>query len=136
MNELKKEHLINMSQDMQLLERTNTLSKYVEQIESKFLMVKESGEKGDFFNEVKPFADEVQQVNNEWKEEAKAWININKPRNLNGNQIDSASEQIDMISVQSFYPETSRTRFINYVQSVRYVLTLLQTYLDKYERKK
>lgn len=122
-----------MENHSMLIDLNERLSEYTRQIENKFLSVKETGEKGDFFTEVKPFADEVQAVSERWKKEATAWIVKNRPRNLHESQIDSAAEQIEMISVQSFFPETSRTRFINYLQSVRFVLTLLQSSIDKYE---
>jgi hypothetical protein len=115
-----------------LVDLNERMFEYTREIESKFLSVKESGEKGDFFNEVKPFADEVKEVSERWRKEATVWIMNNRPRNLHENQIDSAAEQIEMISVQSFFPETSRTRFINYLQSVRFVLTLLRSSIDKY----
>ena len=116
-----------------LVDLNERMFEYTRQIESKFLTVKESGVKGDFFKEVKPFADEVQEISERWRKEATIWIMKTRPRNLNENQIDSAAEQIEMISVQSFFPETSRTRFINYLQSVRFVLTLLQSSMEKYE---
>jgi hypothetical protein len=115
-----------------LVDLNERMFEYTREIESKFLSVKESGEKGDFFNEVKPFADEVKEVSERWRKEATVWIMNNRPRNLHENQIDSAAEQIEMISVQSFFPETSRTRFINYLQSVRFVLTLLRSSIDNY----
>lgn len=116
-----------------LVDLNERMFEYTRQIENKYLSVRESGEKGDFFKEVKPFADEVQEISERWKKEATAWILKNRPKNLHENQIDSAAEQIEMISVQSFFPETSRTRFINYLQSVRFVITLLRSSMDKYE---
>jgi hypothetical protein len=116
-----------------LVNLNESLYEYTRQIEDKFLSVKTSGEKGDFFSQVKPFADEVKEVVDLWKKEATTWIAKNRPRNLHESQIDSAAEQMEMISVQAFFPETSRTRFINYLQSVRFVLTLLRANIDKYQ---
>lgn len=116
-----------------LVNLNERLYEYTRQIEHKFLSVKATGEKGDFFSQVKPFADEVKEVVDLWKKDATAWIAKNRPRNLHSSQIDSAAEQMEMISVQAFYPETSRTRFINYLQSVRFVLTLLRANIDKFE---
>ncbi|WP_066047661.1 YppE family protein [Robertmurraya korlensis] len=116
-----------------LVNLNESLYEYTRQIEDKFLSVKMSGEKGDFFTQVKPFADEVKEAVDLWKKEASIWIVKNRPKNLHESQIDSAAEQMEMISVQAFYPETSRTRFINYLQSVRFVLTLLRANIDKYQ---
>ncbi|WP_391559029.1 YppE family protein [Robertmurraya sp.] len=109
------------------------LYEYTKEIEDTFLSVKMSGEKGDFFTKVKPFADEVKEVVDRWKMESASWIEENRPKNLHATQIESAAEQMEMISVQAFFPETSRTRFINYLQSVRYVLTILRANINKYE---
>lgn len=105
---------------LELLECTDRFSE-------KFESTKISQMKGDFFAEVKPFADKVRGLNEEWRELAVTWIRENRPKHLHEKQIDSSSEQIDLLSVQAFYPDTSRTRFINYLQSVRYILnTLIQ----------
>lgn len=109
------------------------LYEYTMKIEDTFLSVKLSGEKGDFFTQVKPFADEVKEVVDRWKKESGSWIEENRPKNLHTSQIESAAEQMEMISVQAFFPETSRTRFINYLQSVRYVLTVLRANISKNE---
>jgi hypothetical protein len=117
--------LIPVVQENSLLRMTEMLLEYVEISDSRYKKVKESGEKGDFYNEVKPFADEVKSINDRWKEEARKWISIHKPRNLYSQQIDSAAEHIEMVSIQSFFPDASRTRFINYVNSAVYVLKQL-----------
>ncbi len=127
-----KEHR-NLDNQSILSELNERLYKYSKEIEDTFLSVKSSGEKGDFFSQVKPFAEEVKEVVDHWKEEAASWIERNRPKNLHVSQIESAAEQLEMISVQAFFPETSRTRFINYLQSVRYVITVLQANINKYE---
>lgn len=114
-----------MVNENSLMQMTEMLLEYVEISDSRYKQVKESGEKGDFYNEVKPFADEVKSINDRWKEEAREWVSIHKPRNLYSQQIESASEHIEMVSIQAFFPETSRTRFINYVNSAVYVLKQL-----------
>lgn len=119
-----------MSSD-RLFSLTNELLQYTNRISIKFEEVKESKVKGDFYSEVKPFADEVKMVNDEWQNLAKAWIRENRPKHLHEKQIDSTYEQIEMLSVQAFFPDTSRTRFINYWQSVRFILNTLIDHLEK-----
>ncbi|AND41196.1 MULTISPECIES: YppE family protein [Cytobacillus] len=114
-----------MVHENSLLQMTEQLLECVEISDSRFKKVKESGEKGDFYNEVKPFADDVKSINERWKEEALEWIGIHKPRNLYPQQIESAAEHIELVSIQAFFPETSKTRFINYVNSAVYVLKQL-----------
>jgi hypothetical protein len=110
---------------------TKKLLHYTDVISDKFAEVKESKVKGDFFAEVKPFADEVKASNDEWQNLAKAWIRENMPKHLHEKQIESTYEQIEMLSVQCFFPDTSRKRFIDYWQSVRFILNSLLTHLEK-----
>ncbi|MBX9972787.1 YppE family protein [Cytobacillus firmus] len=114
-----------MNREKVLVQMTEQLLEYMEISDGRFKKVKESGEKGDFYSEVKPFADDVKSINDRWKEEALKWIGIHNPRNLYPQQIESASEHIEMVSIQAFFPETSKTRFINYVNSAEYVLKQL-----------
>ncbi|MDM5229435.1 YppE family protein [Cytobacillus sp. NJ13] len=114
-----------MNREKVLVQMTEQLLEYMEISDGRFKKVKESGEKGDFYNEVKPFADDVKSINDRWKEEALKWIGIHNPRNLYPQQIESAAEHIEMVSIQAFFPETSKTRFINYVNSAEYVLKQL-----------
>ncbi|RTR30534.1 DUF1798 family protein [Robertmurraya yapensis] len=120
-----------VEQNVTLLTLTKKLLDYMEFISNKYDEVKISGVRGDFFTEVKPFADEVKEINDKWSELASSWIASNRPKNLHVKQIESSTEQIEMLSVQAFYPETSKTRFINYVQSVRFILTTLIVQLEK-----
>lgn len=119
-----------MEQYVTLLTLTKKLLDYMEFISKKYDEVKISGVRGDFFTEVKPFADEVKEINDKWAELAASWIELNRPKNLHVKQIESSTEQIEMLSVQAFFPETSKTRFVNYVQSVRFVLTSLIAQLE------
>lgn len=111
-----------LSNEESLLQLTKELVTYLDQIEAKFQSVKESGEKSDFFAVVKPFADEVKEVNDRWRDSAIDWIDVERPKNIFEKQIQSTYEQIEMLSVQAFFPDTSRTRFVNYLQSVRFIL--------------
>ncbi|UII54598.1 YppE family protein [Cytobacillus spongiae] len=110
---------------------TEELLQSVDSINERFAISKESGVPGDFYQEVKPFADGVKQKSDEWAQEAMQWIAANRPKNLHPNQINSATEQMELISVQAFFPEVSKTRFINYSQSVQYVLKVLRDYLSE-----
>ncbi|KOP83201.1 YppE family protein [Cytobacillus solani] len=107
----------------ELLQLTQKLLSYVDTLSLKYIQVRETGESGDFFGEVKPFADEVKEVNDEWKKQAYEWIKDVGPKNLYHQQIDSASEHIETISVQAFFPNTSRSRFNDVVASAKFILT-------------
>jgi lantibiotic modifying enzyme len=124
-----------MDNELELLQLTEQLVIYVQASDDKYKRVKDSGEKADFYNEVKPFADEVKAINDRWKKKAVEWVNRLKPKNLYSQQIDSASEHIEMVSIQAFFPETSKTRFINYVNSAMYVLKQLIGLLTEEKRR-
>lgn len=109
---------------------TEQLLDYSNKISSTYENVKVSKVKGDFFTEVKPFADAVKEVNDEWQEIARTWIREQKPKYLHEKQIESTYEQIEMLSVQAFYPDTSRKRFIDTLQSVRFILKSLQQFIS------
>lgn len=105
-----------------LLEQTIKLKDTIETLQATFLEVKETGKEPDFFKDVRPFADETKTAAVEWQKHATSWINEIKPKYIYKQQIDSTVENIELISVQAFYPSTSRARFLNYVQSVDFVL--------------
>lgn len=119
-----------MIDKQRLLQQTEALIQFVKTSDERYKRIKESGLKGDFYTEVKPFADEVKQVNDEWKDAAIFWIAAEMPKNIHQQQIDSCHEHIEVISIQSFFPETSRTRFKNLVSSSIYVLQTIVLSLD------
>lgn len=117
--------------DVRLKVITEDLLGELDRMMAIFEETKLSNKRGDFFSEVKPFADEMKRKKEEWAELSFQWIKEVRPKHLHEKQIESAGEQIEMLSVQAFYPDTSRTRFINYLQSVRYILKGLKDQLDK-----
>jgi hypothetical protein len=111
-----------MEQERQLISLSNKLLTYIEKAHERFELSKLEGIRGDFPTEVKPFADEVKDTAGIWKEAAVSWVNENRPKNLHSNQIETAADYLEVISVQAFFPETSRKRFIDQIQSVQYIL--------------
>ncbi|WP_071459932.1 YppE family protein [Bacillus massilinigeriensis] len=101
---------------------TFTLRKHVETAAKQYERAREEGQQGDFYNEVKPFADEVKECSNQWQGFAVEWIGKNKPKYLHMKQIEATLENLEIISVQAFYPETGKKRFVDRIQSVYHVL--------------
>lgn len=97
----------------------------------RFEASKSQGIRGDFHTEVKPFADEVKGLSSEWREAAKSWILEKRPKNLHANQIDTAADYLEVISVQAFFPETSKKRFYDQHQSVEFILNSMILAIDK-----
>ncbi|MFT8321176.1 MAG: YppE family protein [Bacillus sp. (in: firmicutes)] len=122
-----------MDKFKQLKENTNLLAEAADHLMKTFHKVKATGEAEDFYEVVRPFANEVKQLNDEWKEPAIIWVQENKPVYLNGAQIQSASDHLEIISIQAFYPETSKKRFLDAAKSVQYILQVLLNELNKWE---
>ena len=118
-------------QDQELIDLTEKLLGCNEEIMQKFEETKQTEIAGDFYREVKPFVDRVKEIMDQWEEKVIAWITNCRPRNLHVNQIESVKEQLEMIAVQAFFPQTSRTRFLNTVHSVDYVLKTILLEIEK-----
>ncbi|MEH7303485.1 DUF1798 family protein [Neobacillus drentensis] len=83
---------------------------------------REAGIKHDFHEVIKPFANEVKGINDQWKQAMKKWLSAADLKHLHLKQIDTTSDHIDQLSIQAFFPETSKTRFINSHRTVEYFL--------------
>ncbi len=83
---------------------------------------REGGVTHDFDVVIKPFADEVKIINDAWKIAMKNWLPKINHKHLHLKQIDTTSEHIDQLSIQSFFPKTSKTRFLNAHRTVEYFL--------------
>jgi hypothetical protein len=83
---------------------------------------RETGIKYDFHEVVKPFANEVKEINDQWKRAMKKWLSETDYKHLHLKQVDTTAEHIEQLSIQSFFPETSKTRFLNANRTVDYFL--------------
>lgn len=107
---------------MELLKLTEELLQKTYQIKEIFADVKQSNQKRDFYDEVQPFANQVKDLIDQWEPQAVHWLKENPIKNLHPQQITHTAENLDMISIQCFFPETSLKRFRHYAESVEYVL--------------
>ena len=113
---------MNVELENNILALSRKLLENMDTAFKRFHHSKEEGVRGDFHTEVKPFADEVKTATDAWRESAVQWVKINRPKNLHANQIETAADYLEVISVQAFFPETSKKRFLDQVQSVEYIL--------------
>lgn len=113
---------MNVELENNILALSRKLLENMDTAFKRFHHSKEEGVRGDFHTEVKPFADEVKMATDAWRESAVQWVQINRPKNLHANQIETAADYLEVISVQAFFPETSKKRFLDQVQSVEYIL--------------
>ncbi|AIE60505.1 YppE family protein [Bacillus methanolicus] len=119
-----------MSEYKKLYDFTKDLLEAAVKAYARFEEIKESKTDADFYKEVKPFVDETAKLTDQWKKAAIDWITKEKPRNFHKKQIEDCSKNIEMISIQAFFSITSRKRFIDHFQSVRFLLTGLLMELE------
>ncbi len=105
-----------------LEEMTRQLLEYNRQAAESYHRCRKTGEQGDFYKEVKPFADKVKAMSEKWEQEAVQWVADIRPKNLYPLQIKNTAENLQMVSVRAFFPDTSLKKFKSHIQSIEYVL--------------
>lgn len=106
----------------EIINLTEKLLKYNEKFRSIYQEAREQEIKQDFLNVIKPFSEEVKRVNMLWKEKMTDWLAKHFRKTLHLHQVKSTSEHIEQMSIQAFFPETSKSRFINANRTVEYFL--------------
>lgn len=119
----------------QLKKQTKLLIELNQTALKAYQKARETNEAGEFFQDVKPFADHVKKVCDEWLPQAMSWVEKTQPKHLHPIQLKNVSENIQMVSVRAFYPETSLKKFNGHIQSVDYVLNRLLDELVQIEDK-
>lgn len=79
----------------------------------------------DFFGKVKPFADRVAVLREQWLPEATAFVQKERPLHLHPSQLQQTAENLEIVAIKSFYKETSLKRQMETFKSVEYVLNQL-----------
>jgi len=105
-----------------LYNQTEMLLQYNHRFLQIYENARNTGEKKDFHKEIKLFVDEVKKENIEWNKLIKSWLAENTPKYIHFQQIDNISEQIEQQSIQAFFPETSKSRFLNTNRTIAYFL--------------
>jgi hypothetical protein len=105
---------------------TNALLKLNDQARDQFInRTKQEGYTVDFYGQVKPFADEVLQLVDEWKPLVFEWIQADHPEHVYHRQINDTYDNLTIISVTAFQKDTRRKRFLETVTSIEFVLTTI-----------
>lgn len=115
---------------MNLLLITSKLIEESEQCIKRFEQMRVEDRAPDFFEEVKPHVQLVDELIQNWRELSLAYIQQYKPKYVHVSQINAAEEGMKQYIVQSFYKETSKKRFYQSVHAVLYTLKTLQTELE------
>ncbi|MEC1178274.1 YppE family protein [Metasolibacillus meyeri] len=118
---------------MQLIELTSYLITQCEEAKNRFFHMREFDLQPDFFLEVKPHADLIHEQLLLWQRLAKEWRISYQPKYMHNQQIDQVVDAMEQFTVQSFYKETSKKRFLQSVHSVHYTLSTLLRYLQEGE---
>lgn len=108
---------------MNVIEQTKRLIEKCDTAQARFFDAREQNITYDFFEAVKPYADETREELIAWRQSMEQFIRAHRPKNLYIQQIDHAIDAIEQFIVQSFYQQTSKKRFLQSIQSVKYTLT-------------
>lgn len=106
----------------EVIEFTEKLLNFNRLFLKRYQEARERGFEEDFQEIIKPFADEVKVVNDQWKEKMKKWLKMDIRKHLHLKQIDTTSEHIELLSIQCFFPKTSQSRFLNANRTVEFFL--------------
>lgn len=78
--------------------------------------------KTDFYGTVKPFADHVQKLIDQWRPLAEDWLKSHRPKYVYPIQIKNTYDNLAIICVTAFQKDTRRRRFVETVKAIDYVL--------------
>ncbi|KIL48023.1 DUF1798 family protein [Jeotgalibacillus campisalis] len=120
-----------MKENNTLYNLTLELLKIVRSAEEEYDNRRETDLKGDFWKEVKPFADNAHSLSKDWGEAAAAFLHKQPQKNLHPNQIKATVENVELLTVQCFFPATSYNRFKSYIQSSFYVIEQVRVILEE-----
>jgi hypothetical protein len=111
---------------------TLQLMQYNENILRKFEETLQSEEETiDFYCEMKPFVDGLDELAEKWKAAAEAWIAKERPKYIHLNQVEQTYDNIKNNALQAFSKKTKEKRFKQTFQAVKYVLESIQEELKK-----
>ncbi|MFP7297879.1 DUF1798 family protein [Neobacillus niacini] len=96
-----------------------------------FEEAREKGTTPDFHEVIKPFANEVKIAASEWCTLMKSWLTNNPQKHLHLKQINTTFEHLEQLSIQAFFPKTSRARFLNAHRTVEFFLLEVVKELEK-----
>jgi predicted house-cleaning noncanonical NTP pyrophosphatase (MazG superfamily) len=128
---MRRQEIIMGQENQLIIDLSKKLLERMEFALERYQIAKSEGIRGDFHSEVKPFADDVKELAIQWKEASNRWVKENMPKNLHSNQIETAADYLEVISVQAFFPETSKKRFLDQHQSVEFILNGMILAIEK-----
>ncbi len=117
---------ISMEKELTELKlKTNELRELNEQALAHFKFYSNNENSPDFFEVVKPFADEVKDKLEEWTPDVLKWLEWKKPSYIHPQQIDQLVENFEILSVTCFQKDTKNKKLMERYKSIEYTLSLI-----------
>jgi hypothetical protein len=123
----KREELWAMSEEILQLKLLNYNTLFIEYYEE----AREKGTTHDFHEVIKPFANEVKSTAIEWSTQMNTWLTKSPQKHIHPKQINTTFEHMEQLSIQAFFPKTSRSRFLNANRTVEFFLLEIVKELEK-----
>ncbi|TVP85850.1 MAG: DUF1798 family protein [Alkalicoccus sp.] len=120
----------------QLLKQTNSLRAMNDKAYENFQRFRLGEEMADFYDHVKPFADEVRENLEEWVPHVLKYLEKRKPDYIHAQQIDQLAENFEMVSVSCFQKDTKKKRFNEQYKSIEYTLKMVAHSIENVKEQK
>ncbi|RQW20433.1 DUF1798 family protein [Bacillus sp. C1-1] len=107
-----------------LKQTTETLRALTKEAETFYINVvkKDPTYEVDFYGKVKPFADQVQPLAQEWASLVKPFLMQHYTKLVHVSQVEQTVENLDVVAIKSFYPSSGMRRQRETFKSVSFVL--------------
>ncbi len=106
----------------ELIQLTNQLLIKVAEAEEIYRQAREEEKTFDFYQDVKPYADEVKKMADRWAVLAGDWQKEAKPRLISPLQIQNTHNNLLQVSVHCHIPQSSKSRFVKHCHAAAFVL--------------
>ncbi|WP_096188677.1 DUF1798 family protein [Evansella halocellulosilytica] len=116
---------MNKEEFDQLRDLSNKLLLKNQEALKQFTLSRSTDETVDFAKVIKPFADDVHMLADEWMTLATQYIQENNPKYLHIKQINDAHENIHIEAVTCFQADTKKKRFLERNKSIYYTIDSL-----------
>ena len=110
-------------ENIKVITLTKELLYFTDVILQQFEETKREGKERDFYREVMPFAKKVQFTLDQWFDLVQAWLKEHEHKYLNSNQVLNAKEQLEKVAIQAFFPNTSKKKFLDSIQAIKFIFS-------------
>ncbi|MGM9930819.1 MULTISPECIES: YppE family protein [Bacillaceae] len=114
----------------ELAQLTELLLSKVAEAEEIYRQAREEEKTFDFYQVIKPYADEVKELADRWEDLAKEWQKAAKPKHISPLQIQNTHNNLLQVSVHCHIPQSSKSRFIKHCNASAYVLEQVKQLLS------